>query len=166
MGVIAVKRVYDPPSGTDGTRVLVDRLWPRGLTKEKAALDLWAKDLAPSPELRKAFNHRPERFAEFARHYLAELKVNPAVQAFRAELKRPKVTLLFGAHDHVHNHALVLADFLRGTVTAPAPKKKSSTAKKRAAAKRSASANAPETKSKPKPKPRPQARARSRARSR
>jgi uncharacterized protein YeaO (DUF488 family) len=131
MGIIAIKRVYDPPSGADGTRVLVDRLWPRGLTKEKAALDLWAKDLAPSPTLRKAFNHRPERFAEFTRHYLAELKANPAVQAFRAELKRPKVTLLFGAHDQVHNHALVLADFLRGKVTAPAspkpPKRKSKT---------------------------------------
>ena len=69
MSAIAVKRVYDPLSPDDGFRVLVDRLWPRGLTKKAAALDLWAKDLAPSPDLRKAFNHRPERFAEFRRHY-------------------------------------------------------------------------------------------------
>lgn len=163
MGIIAVKRVYDPPSGADGSRVLVDRLWPRGLTKEKAALDLWAKDLAPSPGLRKEFNHRPERFAEFTRHYLAELKVNPAVQAFRAELTRAKVTLLFGAHDLVHNHALVLADFLKGRVTAPAPGKKSP-ASRGMAAKKSASAKSPKAKSKTRSKP--QARARSRARSR
>lgn len=113
MGTVATKRVYDPPSPDDGFRVLVDRLWPRGVTKEAAALDLWAKDVAPSPDLRKAFNHRPERFAEFTRHYLRELSRNPAVTAFRAELKRPKVTLLYGAHDRANNHALVLADFLR-----------------------------------------------------
>ncbi|MGZ5926448.1 MAG: DUF488 domain-containing protein [Rhizomicrobium sp.] len=113
MTSIATKRVYDPPSPDDGFRVLVDRLWPRGVTKQAAALDLWAKDVAPSPDLRKEFNHRPERFAEFTRHYLNELSKNPAVTAFRAELKRPKVTLLYGAHDRANNHALVLADFLR-----------------------------------------------------
>ena len=113
MTSIATKRVYDPPSPDDGFRVLVDRLWPRGVTKQAAALDLWAKDVAPSPGLRKEFNHRPERFAEFTRHYLSELSKNPAVTAFRAELKRPKVTLLYGAHDRANNHALVLADFLR-----------------------------------------------------
>lgn len=113
MGTIAIKRVYDPPAADDGYRVLVDRLWPRGMTKEAAALDLWAKDLAPSPDLRKEFNHQPERFAQFTHHYLGELSKNPAVTAFRAELKRPKVTLLYGAHDRANNHALVLADFLR-----------------------------------------------------
>jgi uncharacterized protein YeaO (DUF488 family) len=112
MGSIAIKRVYDPPSPDDGFRVLVDRLWPRGMTKEAAALDLWAKDLAPSPDLRKQFNHQPERFAEFTHHYLGELSRNPVVPAFRVELKRPKVTLLYGAHDRANNHALVLADFL------------------------------------------------------
>jgi len=113
MGTIAIKRVYDPPAADDGYRVLVDRLWPRGMTKETAALDLWAKDLAPSPDLRKEFNHQPERFAQFTHHYLGELSRNPAVAAFRVELKRPKVTLLYGAHDRANNHALVLADFLR-----------------------------------------------------
>ena len=113
MTTIAIKRVYDPPSPDDGFRVLVDRLWPRGVTKHAAALDLWAKDLAPSPDLRKEFNHQPERFAEFTHHYLGELSRNPAVAAFRAELGRPKLTLLYGAHDRANNHALVLADFLR-----------------------------------------------------
>ena len=77
MGSIAIKRVYDPPSPDDGFRVLVDRLWPRGMTKQAAALDLWAKDLAPSPDLRKEFNHQPERFAEFTHHYLSELSEQP-----------------------------------------------------------------------------------------
>jgi uncharacterized protein YeaO (DUF488 family) len=114
MGSIAIKRVYDPPSPDDGFRVLVDRLWPRGMTKAATALDLWAKDLAPSPDLRREFNHQPERFTEFRHHYLGELAKNPAVTAFRTELMRPKVTLLYGAHDRANNHALVLADFLRG----------------------------------------------------
>jgi len=83
------------------------------MTKEAAALDLWAKDLAPSPDLRKEFNHQPERFAEFTHHYLGELSKNPAVAVFRAELKRPKVTLLYGAHDRANNHAVVLASFLQ-----------------------------------------------------
>lgn len=110
---IAIKRVYDPPKPSDGFRVLVDRLWPRGLTKEKAALDLWAKDIAPSTELREEFNHRPEKFAEFKRHYRLELSKNPALAAFRRELKRPRVTLLFGARDPKINHAAVLAEYLR-----------------------------------------------------
>jgi uncharacterized protein YeaO (DUF488 family) len=141
MGVLAVKRVYDPPARGDGFRVLVDRLWPRGLTKEDAALDLWAKDLAPSPDLRRDFNHRPERFAEFTDHYRGELAHNPAVAAFRAELKRPKVTLVYGAHDRAHNHALVLADFLRkaGPLRAarkpPAKKKTAKAAAKKTARK-------------------------------
>ena len=123
MAAIAVKRVYDPPAADDGYRVLVDRLWPRGMTKAAAALDLWAKDLAPSPDLRKEFNHQPERFAEFTHHYLGELSKNPAVAAFRAELKRPKMTLLYGAHDRANNHALVLAEFLgKGIKSAPAEK--------------------------------------------
>jgi uncharacterized protein YeaO (DUF488 family) len=133
MGILAIKRVYDPPAPDDGFRVLVDRLWPRGLTKEKAALDLWAKDLAPSPDLRKEFNHRPERFAEFTHHYKSELSKNPAVAGFRAELKRPKATLLYGAHDRENNHALVLREFLKKARPAkrkPAAKKKKAPAKK------------------------------------
>jgi uncharacterized protein YeaO (DUF488 family) len=109
---IAIKRVYDSPEPSDGFRVLVDRLWPRGLTKEKAALDLWAKEVAPSPELRKEFNHKPEKFAEFKKLYRFELSENPALAQFRRELKRPKVTLLFGAQDPKINHAAVLAEYL------------------------------------------------------
>lgn len=121
---IAIRRVYDPPKVSDGFRVLVDRLWPRGLTKEKAALDLWAKDVAPSPELRKEFNHKPEKFAEFKKLYRFELSRNPALAVFRAELKRPKVTLLFAAHDPKVNHAAVLADYLKQSAKRAKPAKK------------------------------------------
>src|SRR5215469_730614 len=138
MGILAIKRVYDPPSAEDGYRVLVDRLWPRGMTKEAARLDLWAKDLAPSPDLRKEFNHRPERFAEFRHHYLSELARNPAVAAFRAELKRPKVTLLYGAHDRANNHAVVLKDFLDGKAGRPAKAAQKKPVKKKAAKKKTA----------------------------
>ena len=122
---IAIKRVYDPPEPSDGFRILVDRLWPRGLTKEKAALDLWVKDIAPSTELREEFNHKPEKFAEFKKRYRLELSKNPALAAFRQELKRPKVTLLFGARDVKVNHAAVLAKYFSGVKTRkPAAKKK------------------------------------------
>jgi uncharacterized protein YeaO (DUF488 family) len=127
---IVLKRVYDPREASDGFRVLVDRLWPRGLTKEKAALDLWAKDIAPSTELREEFNHRPEKFAEFKKHYRLELSKNPALTAFRKELARPKVTLLFGARDLKINHAAVLAEYLTQSAKR-SPKKKSTPAKKK-----------------------------------
>jgi uncharacterized protein YeaO (DUF488 family) len=133
MGAIAIKRVYDPPSPDDGFRVLVDRFWPRGMTKAVASLDLWAKELAPSPDLRKAFNHQPDRFAEFTRHYRSELSRNPAVTAFRAELKRSKVTLLYGAHDRANNHAVVLADFLRNGAGAKGMAAKKSAPRKKPA---------------------------------
>src|SRR5215469_170725 len=136
MGRLAIKRVYDPPSPDDGYRVLVDRLWPRGMTKDAAKLDLWAKDLAPSSDLRKEFNHQPERFAEFTHHYLGELARNPVVAAFHAELKRPKVTLLYGAHDRANNHAVVLKDFLEGKASAKAKPAKKKPAGKSAPAKK------------------------------
>jgi uncharacterized protein YeaO (DUF488 family) len=160
MGTIAVKRVYDPPAAGDGYRVLVDRLWPRGLTKAAAGLDAWAKDLAPSPDLRKEFNHRPERFAEFTHHYLSELSKNPAAATFRAELKRPKVTLLYGAHDREHNHALVLADFLKKARPKKAAARKAAKKAKRKKAEKKKIAKKPVAK-----KPRAQAAA-TRARSR
>ena len=109
---IEIKRVYDKPSRTDGTRILVDRLWPRGLKREDAALDHWAKDLAPSSELRKWFDHKPERFEEFARRYRSELKHNPAIETARAYAKG-HMTLLYAARDPACNHAVVLADYLR-----------------------------------------------------
>jgi uncharacterized protein YeaO (DUF488 family) len=111
MQSVAIKRAYDPPSPQDGTRILVDRLWPRGLSKAKAGLDGWNKDVAPSPRLRTWFGHKPERFAEFARRYRAELKHNPALAELRA--LKGKVTLIYGARDPAINHAVVLAKLLK-----------------------------------------------------
>jgi uncharacterized protein YeaO (DUF488 family) len=108
---IRLQRVYDPPTAEDGTRILVDRLWPRGLSKRKAALDGWIKAVAPSPDLRKWFGHKPERFAEFRKQYRAELKGNPALKELRAT--KGKLTLLYGARDPKINHAVVLAAVLK-----------------------------------------------------
>ncbi len=110
---ISIKRVYDQPEKGDGRRILVDRLWPRGLTKEKAAVDLWLKEIAPSTELRKWFGHDPEKWAEFKKRYHAELRKNPdAVAQLRAQAKKGKVTLLYGAKDEEHNEAVVLASWI------------------------------------------------------
>ena len=95
----------------DGVRILVDRLWPRGLTKEKAALDLWLKDIAPSTELRKWFAHDPEKWKEFQRRYTAELKSNPdALELLSAEIRNGPVTLLYAAKDQDHNEAVVILE--------------------------------------------------------
>jgi len=112
MGKIAVKRAYEAPSPSDGKRILVDRLWPRGLRKDTAALDLWAKELAPTPALRKWFDHRPERFAEFRRRYQDELKRNPAMIDVLRYIGRTRATLLYGARDPAINQAVVLAAYL------------------------------------------------------
>jgi uncharacterized protein YeaO (DUF488 family) len=108
---VTIKRAYAPPSPKDGTRILVDRLWPRGLSKAKATLDSWNKDVAPSPALRKWFGHKPERFAQFAKRYRAELKDNPALDQLR-HLKG-KLTLIYAARDPAVNHAVVLAKVLK-----------------------------------------------------
>lgn len=110
---IKVKRAYDPPAKEDGTRILVDRLWPRGVTKEKLKLDQWLKEVAPSSELRKAFHHDPAKWDHFKKEYLAELKENPeVVQSILEALKKGSVTLIYGARDTEHNHALILKNFL------------------------------------------------------
>jgi|SRR5580698_4681154 uncharacterized protein YeaO (DUF488 family) len=110
---IQLKRVYEAPSKSDGTRILVDRLWPRGLTKEKASVDLWLKEVAPSTELRKWFAHDPAKWPEFKARYKAELKRNSAHLALlkQAVLRGP-ATLLYGAKDTQHNEAIVLQDLL------------------------------------------------------
>ena len=109
--MVKIKRVYEAPAGSDGTRVLVDRLWPRGLSKERAAIDTWLKEVAPSPELRAWFGHRPERFAEFRRRYMAELAANPAVGMLETlAAKGGTVTLLYGAKDTADNNAVVLQE--------------------------------------------------------
>ena len=110
---IRVKRIYDPPDGKDGARVLVDRLWPRGVSKDRAKLTLWLKDIAPSDDLRRWFGHDPPRFAEFSRRYRAELGANKeAVSRVQDLTKAGTVTLLYGARDTEHNEARVLADYL------------------------------------------------------
>lgn len=109
-----IKRVYEPASPKDGIRVLVDRLWPRGLKKTDAHLASWMKDIAPTPTLRQWFSHEPERFPEFKRRYAAELKANPALPELRKLGKGHRVTLLYGAHDSQINHAVVLLSALRG----------------------------------------------------
>jgi uncharacterized protein YeaO (DUF488 family) len=111
---IRVKRIYDPPDRNDGARVLVDRLWPRGVRKETAKLTLWLKDIAPSDDLRRWFDHDPARFAEFSRRYRAELTANKdAVSRMDDPLKAGRVTLLYAAHDTEHNQARVLSDYLK-----------------------------------------------------
>lgn len=120
-GTFHIKRIYDPPAAGDGARVLVDRVWPRGIGKDAARLTLWLKDVAPSTALRKWFGHDPERWREFQTRYRAELKANSAALAPLYELqRRGRVTLLYGARDEEHNQAQVLTEYLRAH-----PKKKS-----------------------------------------
>lgn len=115
---IHIKRVYEEPCADDGLRVLVDRLWPRGLKRETAALDYWFKELAPSPPLRRWFGHDPERFEEFRQRYIKELQGQPQGDSARELLRLGKLTtlqrvcLLYGARDREQNHAAVLAAFL------------------------------------------------------
>lgn len=114
---LRLKRVYDGADESDGFRVLVDRLWPRGVSKERAAVDLWAKDVAPSTELRTAFHHGGMPWADFDAAYRAELAgpAADAVAALRAEADRHRVvTLLYGVHDAEHNHARILREVLGG----------------------------------------------------
>ena len=111
---VALKRVYEAPAKTDGTRILVDRLWPRGQSKDKLQLTAWVKDIAPSTELRKWFNHDPPKFEEFRKRYRAELDANPAAVAeLQALLKEhSNATLLYMAHDEQHCNAVVLSEYL------------------------------------------------------
>jgi uncharacterized protein YeaO (DUF488 family) len=108
-----IKRVYEDPSPSDGKRILVDRLWPRGLTKTDAALDDWMKDVAPSVPLRVWFGHDPQRFAQFTRRYKAELARNPALPKLQELGQAKRVTLLYAAHDPKVNHAVVLQSVLQ-----------------------------------------------------
>jgi uncharacterized protein YeaO (DUF488 family) len=117
MTMVRLRRVYEEPSPEDGTRVLVDRLWPRGLTKQKAALDEWVKDVAPSTELRRWYGHDPDRFEEFRRRYeqeLAEPDQARALDGLRQEASRQTITLLTATRDIDHSEAAVLARLLGG----------------------------------------------------
>jgi uncharacterized protein YeaO (DUF488 family) len=111
---VQIKRIYDPAERGDGYRVLVDRIWPRGVSGEDANLDEWAKDLAPSAELRKWFGHDPERFAEFSDRYRAELSErSEEIQRLRALARKGSLTILYAARDREHNNAVVLAELVR-----------------------------------------------------
>lgn len=111
---IQLKRIYEPVKRSDGTRILVDRLWPRGIAKARAKLDLWLKDIAPSTELRKWFNHDPKKWQEFQKRYLTELSNNqePVKQLRHLIKTSAKTTLLFGARDLEHNEAQVILKYL------------------------------------------------------
>ncbi len=111
--MIVLKRAYEPVSKDDGIRILVDRLWPRGLTKEKVAADLWLKDIAPSTELRKWFGHDPKKWIEFRKKYEQELKTkSDLIDQIKSKAKHGKVTLVYSAKDEQHNDAVVLKEFL------------------------------------------------------
>jgi uncharacterized protein YeaO (DUF488 family) len=110
---VRLKRVYEPPSPEDGVRVLVDRLWPRGLRKADAAVDRWMKDVAPSTELRQWFGHDPERWQEFRRRYARELQQHStSIGELRELVRHDTVTLVFGARDEEHNDAVVLREVI------------------------------------------------------
>jgi uncharacterized protein YeaO (DUF488 family) len=137
--LIQIKRTYDPPARDDGRRILVERLWPRGLKKESLAADAWVKDVAPSTELRKWFDHRVGRWEEFQQRYRNELDSNPgAWEPLLDASKRGRVTLLYSAHDTLHNGALVLRDYLiaQGAKVTSAPRGRPPVRRSRSRAKR------------------------------
>ena len=126
MASLQIKRVYEPAADGDGLRILVDRVWPRGVSKKKAALDHWLKDVGPSTALRKWFGHEPERWTEFRKRYKKELSGNAALKELRGLIKGHRATLLYGAHDTEHNQAVVLAALLRGRANPTARRSASS----------------------------------------
>ena len=110
---IRLKRAYEPPASDDGIRILIDRLWPRGVKKSDAAIDEWMKEIAPSTKLRKWFSHDPERWQEFRRRYQTESRHHPdEFERLRTLAQRGRITLVFSAHDEAHNDAVVLKDLL------------------------------------------------------
>lgn len=114
--MLKMKRVYDGVSPDDGYRILVDRLWPRGVSKERAAVDLWAKDITPTPDIRKEFNHEADKFDWFKHAYLSELRSNDAVPAFvravSGQLEKGNVTFVYAAKDPQINHVVILKEFV------------------------------------------------------
>ncbi|MDR7542265.1 MAG: DUF488 family protein, partial [Armatimonadota bacterium] len=133
--MLRVRRVYEPPEPQDGFRVLVDRLWPRGLSKEAARVDLWARELAPSDRLRRWFGHDPVKWEEFRRRYREELSRSPArelVQQLAERARHGTVTLVFGARDERHNNAVVLAEVLQERLAGTSGKQLSAARRRRA----------------------------------
>lgn len=119
--MLKLKRAYDPASKTDGTRLLVERLWPRGLSKAKLRVDAWLKDVGPSTELRKWFSHDPEKWSRFRTRYFRELDSQPnAWRPIVSAARRRRVTLVYSSHDEQHNNAVALKDYLRAKLRRPA----------------------------------------------
>lgn len=114
MAALKIKRIYEEPDAKDGFRILVDRIWPRGVKKEEAAIDIWLKEIAPSTKLRKWFNHDPEKWEEFREKYFSELKESLALTELKELLKNHKIiTLLYSAKDEQHNQARAIAEYLK-----------------------------------------------------
>lgn len=114
MSTVNIRRIYEEPSASEGYKVLVDRLWPRGIKKEKAGIDVWLKEAGPSNELRKWFNHEVDKWPEFSKKYKEELKANPVFKELKKIVKEHKtVTLLYSAKDEEHNQAVVLRNLLK-----------------------------------------------------
>lgn len=114
---VKLKRAYEAPNEADGQRILVDRLWPRGVAKAKARFDLWLKEVAPSTELRKWFGHEPEKWPEFKQRYCEELKNNPALAQLQQLARQGNITLIYAAKDQANNEAVVLKEILEGRLT-------------------------------------------------
>lgn len=115
--MIKIKRIYDPPSQNDGYRVLVDRLWPRGMSKEKAGVDLWLKDISPSNELRKWFNHEPQKWSEFRKRYIAEIEERGGIpEPLEEKIKAGRVTLLYSSKELQLNNAVALKEYLENII--------------------------------------------------
>ena len=111
---VRIKRIYDPPDPDDGYRVLIDHVWPRGVSRDRARLDEWARELAPSDALRKWFDHVPERFAEFRRRYRDELTAHAErIEELRARARKAPVTITYAARDQEHNNAVVVSELVR-----------------------------------------------------
>lgn len=117
MPTVKIKRIYEPPAAGDGYRILVDRLWPRGVKKATADIDLWLKEIAPSSALRTWFAHDPAKWATFRKKYMSELKDNPAVKELTGHIRQhTTVTLLYGAKDEAHNQAVVLQQYMQSLI--------------------------------------------------
>ena len=130
--MITLKRAYDPASPTDGIRFLVERLWPRGISKAALRVDAWLKEVGPSTALRKWFNHDPEKWEEFRRRYFRELAAQPeAWQPIVSAARRGRVTLVYSSHDTQHNNAVALLEFLRKKVGRPASRRTSAASRPR-----------------------------------
>jgi uncharacterized protein YeaO (DUF488 family) len=123
--MVKIKRAYEPPSSEDGRRFLVERLWPRGVTKSALKLDGWLKEIAPSTELRKWFSHDPRKWSEFQKRYQAELKENlAALEPLLQAARQGAITLVYAAHDPEHNSARLLCDFLEKKLSAVRPSRR------------------------------------------